>query len=123
MLLFLILNSALYLKENLHNYLPLQSVFQVICKRLVSRRVLLHLLYRPHRLGFSLALLLTSLYTARTKATPEIFKHRFCELYHEFKNYYRIFTDGSKEGNRVAAAVVHRDNIVFDTASICRAEL
>jgi len=26
----------------------------------------------------------------------------------------RIFTDGSKEGNRVAAAVVHRDNTVFD---------
>ena len=28
----------------------------------------------------------------------------------EFKNYYCLFTDGSKEGNRVAAAVVHRDN-------------
>ena len=41
---------------------------------------------------------------------PEIFKHHFYELYHELKNYYRIFTDGSKEGNRVAAAVVHRDN-------------
>ena len=41
---------------------------------------------------------------------PEIFKRRFYELYHEFKNYYGIFTDSSKEGNRVAAAVVHRDN-------------
>ena len=42
-------------------------------------------------------------------------------------NYYRIFTDGSKEGNRVAAAVVHRDNTkcvrLPDTASIFRAEL
>ena len=59
---------------------------------------------------------------------PEIFKHRFYELCHEFKNYYyRIFTDGSKEGNRVAAAVVHQDNIkcvrLPDTASIFRAEL
>jgi len=46
---------------------------------------------------------------------------------HKFKNYYRIFTDGSKEGNRVAAAVVHRDNTkcvwLPDTASIFRAEL
>ena len=54
-------------------------------------------------------------------------KHRFYELSHEFKNYYRIFTDGSKEGNIVAAAVVHRDNTICvrlpDTASIFRAEL
>ena len=34
-----------------------------------KRVMLLHLLYQPHRLGFLLALLLTSLYTARTKAT------------------------------------------------------
>jgi len=44
-----------------------------------------------------------------------------------FENYYRIFTDGSKEGNRVAAAVVHPDNTkcvrLPDTASIFRAEL
>jgi len=46
----------------------------------------------------------------KSNTPPEMFKHRFCELCHEFKNYYRIFTDGSKEGNRVAAAVVHRDN-------------
>jgi len=62
-----------------------------------------------------------------SNTSPEIFKHRFHELYHEFKNYYRIFTDGSKEGNRVAAAVVHRDNTkcvrLPDTASIFRAEL
>ena len=46
---------------------------------------------------------------------------------HEFKNYYRIFTDGSKEGNRVATAVVDRDNTkcvrLPDAASIFRAEL
>ena len=50
-----------------------------------------------------------------------------CELCDHFKNYYRIFTDGSKEGNRVAAAVVHWDNTkcvrLPDTASIFRAEL
>ena len=45
----------------------------------------------------------------KSNTPPEIFKHRFYEVCHEFKNY-RIFTDGSKEGDRVAAAVVHRDN-------------
>ena len=39
----------------------------------------------------------------------------------------RICTDGSKQGNRVAAAVVHRDNTkcvrLPDTASIFRVEL
>jgi len=63
----------------------------------------------------------------KSNTSPEIFKHRFYELCHEFKNYYRIFTDGSKEGNRVAAAVVHRDNTkcvrLPDTASIFRAQL
>ena len=63
----------------------------------------------------------------KSNTFPEIFKHRFYELCHEFKNYYRIFTDGSKEGNRVAAAVVHRDNTkcvrLPDTANIFRAEL
>ena len=61
----------------------------------------------------------------KSNTPPEIFKHRFYELCHEFN--YRIFTDGCKEGNRVAAAVVHRDNTkciqLPDTASIFRAEL
>jgi len=63
----------------------------------------------------------------KSNTPPEIFKHRFYERCHDFKNYYCIFTDGSKEGNRVAAAVVHRDNSkgvrLPDTASIFRAEL
>jgi len=46
----------------------------------------------------------------KSNTPSEIVKHRFYELCHEFKNYYCIFTDGSKEGNRVAAAVVHWDN-------------
>ena len=45
-----------------------------------------------------------------THLLAEMFKRRFYELCHEFKNYYHIITDGSKEGNRAAAAVVHRDN-------------
>jgi len=61
----------------------------------------------------------------KSNTPPEIFKHRFHELCHEFKNYYCIFTDGSREGNRVAAAVVHRDNTkcvrLLDTASTFRA--
>jgi len=63
----------------------------------------------------------------KSNTSPEVFKHRFYELSHEFKNYCRIFTDGSKEGNRVAAAVVHRDNTkcvrLPDAASIFTAEL
>ena len=40
-------------ERNQLNYFLLQSVSQVICKRLVSKRMmLLHLLYHPHRLGF-----------------------------------------------------------------------
>ena len=72
-------------------------------------------------------MLLHILFQPQSNTPPEIFKHRFYELCHEFKNYYRIFTDGSKEGNRVAAAVVHGDNTkcirLPDTASIFRAEL
>jgi len=96
-------------------------MFQAICKRLVSKRVmLLHLLYHP-------AVNFTVHCSDKSSTPPEILKYRFYELFHEFKNYYRIFTDGSKEGNRVAAAVVHRDDTkcvqLPDTASIFRAEL
>ena len=63
----------------------------------------------------------------KSNTSPEIFKHRFHELCHDFNLHHRIFTDGSKEGNRVVAAVVHRDNTkcvrLPDTASIFRAEL
>ena len=62
----------------------------------------------------------------KSNTPPQMFKHRFHELCHEYKNYYRIFTDGSKEGNRVVA-VVHGDNTkcvrLPDAASIFRAEL
>jgi len=41
---------------------------------------------------------------------PDIFKSRFYELCNQFNNYYHIFTDGSKVGDKVAAAVVHKHN-------------
>ena len=97
---------------------------------LVSKRVmLLHLLYQPHPPPWLLTRPAVdfTLHCSDKSNTPEIFKHHFYELCHEFNNYYRIFTDGCKEGNRVAAAVVHRDNTkcvrLPDTASIFRAEL
>ena len=39
---------------------------------------------------------------------PDIFKSRFCELCSHFRDYYHIYTDGSKVGNKVAAAAVHK---------------
>jgi len=33
---------------------------------------------------------------------PDIFKSRFYELCNQFSNYYHIFTDGSKVGDKVA---------------------
>ena len=53
----------------------------------------------------------------KSNTSPEVFKHRFYELSHEFKNYYRIFIDHFKEGNIVVAAVVHRDNTKCDAFS------
>jgi len=56
-----------------------------------------------------------------------VFRHRFYELCDVFMNYRRIFTDGCKEGYRVAAAAVSRDDTkcvrLPDTASIFRAQL
>jgi len=128
MLLFSILNFALYLKENPLNYLLLQSVFQMICKRFVSKRMmLLHVPTTPPWFLTHPVVNFTLHCSDKSNTPPDMFKHRFYELYHEFKYYYRIFTDGSKKGNRIAAAVVHRDNTkcvrLPDTASIFRAQL
>jgi len=58
---------------------------------------------------------------------PDIFKNRFYELCESYQNFYRIYTDGSKTGDRVGAAVVHRNKTkcvrLLNTASIFRAEL
>jgi len=40
---------------------------------------------------------------------PDIFKNRFYELCHSYSNYYRIYTGGSKSGDRIGAAIVHRN--------------
>ena len=98
MLLFSILNFALYLKENPLNYLLLQSVFQMICKRFVSKRMmLLHVPTTPPWFLTHPVVNFTLHCSDKSNTPPDMFKHRFYELYHEFKYYYRIFTDGSKK--------------------------
>jgi len=125
MLLFLILNSTLYLEENLLSYLlairvsgDLQTVgfkkSDVITSSIPTTPP--WLLTRPV-VNFTLHC------SDKSNTPPEMFKHRFYELSDQFKNYYRIFTGGCKE----AAAVVHRDSTkcvrLPDAASIFRAEL
>ena len=39
---------------------------------------------------------------------PEVFKVRFYELCDRFKNFYHIYTDGSKIRHRVSAALCHK---------------
>jgi len=39
---------------------------------------------------------------------PDVFKVRFYELCDRFKNFYHIYTDGSKMGHRVSAALCHK---------------
>ena len=38
---------------------------------------------------------------------PEVFTVRFYKLCDHFKSFYRIYTDGSKMGHRVSAALCH----------------
>jgi len=39
---------------------------------------------------------------------PEVFKVRFYEHCDRFKNFYHIYTDGSKMGHKVSAALCHK---------------
>jgi len=39
---------------------------------------------------------------------PDVFKNRFYELCDRFKNFYHIYTDGSKMGHRVSAALCRK---------------
>jgi len=94
----------------------MQSVFQVICKRLVSKKsdvITSSIPTTPPWLFTRPVVNFTLHCSDKSNTPPEMFKHRFYELCQEFKNYYRIFTDGSKEGNRVAAAVVHRGSVFY----------
>ena len=58
---------------------------------------------------------------------PEIFRSRFYELCCKYDGFSRIYTDGSKSGNRVAAAVVAKNTLLKrslpNKASIFRTEL
>ena len=42
----------------------------------------------------------------KTTTNPEVFKCKFFELCSEFSHHVEIYTDGSKDGMRTAAAVV-----------------
>jgi len=76
----LILNYTLYLKENL-SYLLLQSVLQVICKRLVSKRVmLLHFPFQPHRLLTRPVVNFTLHCADKINTPPKMFKYRSYEV-------------------------------------------
>jgi len=42
----------------------------------------------------------------KTTTNPEVFKRKFFELRSEFSHHVQVYTDGSKDGIRIAAAVV-----------------
>jgi len=64
---------------------------------------------------------------SKEETPPEVFKSRFCELCCEYDGFRRIYTGGSKSGDRVASAVIAGDFSktirLPDKASIFRAEL
>jgi len=58
---------------------------------------------------------------------PDMFRSRFHEVCSNYDGYHRIYTDGSKSGDRVASAVIARNSAktvrLPNKASIFRAEL
>jgi len=44
---------------------------------------------------------------------PEVFKVRFYELCDRLKNFYHIYTDGSKMGHGVSEALFHKRGMSF----------
>ena len=64
----------------------------------------------------------------KSDTSPEIYKNKFFEICDHYKGFSRLYTDGSRIENRVAAAVVHETVTAKTTrlpnkASIFRAEL
>jgi len=63
----------------------------------------------------------------KTTTNPEVFKRKFFELRSEFSHHLEIYTDGSKDGIRTAAAVIAPNSIkavrLPDNASIFTAEI
>ena len=78
------------------------------------------LLKRPH-INYNIH------YSSKDNTSPEIYRNKFFEFCDHYKDFSQLYTDGSKMGNKVAAAVVH-GNVTKTTrlpnkASIFRAEL
>jgi len=65
--------------------------------------------------------------SSKDNTSTEIYRNKFFEFCDHYKDFFRLYTDGSKMGNQVAAAVVH-GNVTKATrlpnkANIFRAEL
>jgi len=78
------------------------------------------LLKRPH-INYNIH------YSSKDNTSPEIYRNKLFEFCDNYKDFSQLYTDGSKMGNEVAAAVVH-GNVTKTTrlpnkASIFRAEL
>ena len=58
------------------------------------------LLKRPH-INYNIH------YSSKDNTSPEIYKNKFFEFCDHYKDFSQLYTDGSKMGNEVAAAVVH----------------
>ena len=59
--------------------------------------------------------------TTYNKSTtlPEVFKARFLELRERFPNNYAIYTDGSKQDERVASAMFSKWQFVCSGIELC----
>jgi len=60
------------------------------------------LLKRPH-INYNIH------YSSKENTSPEIYRNKFFEFCDHYKDFSQLYTDGSKMGNEVAAAVVHRN--------------
>ena len=58
------------------------------------------LLKRPH-INYNIH------YSSKDNTSPEIYRNKFFEFCDHYKDFSQLYTDGSKMGNEVAAAVVH----------------
>jgi len=63
----------------------------------------------------------------KSSTSPELCKSKFLEIRHSFRNYYELYTDGSKDGSRVSSAAISKDitktSRLTDRTSIFTAEL
>ena len=63
----------------------------------------------------------------KDNTSPEVYRNKFFEFCHHYKDFFWLYTVGSKMGNQVAAAVVHgsvtKTTRLPNKSSIFRAEL